>query len=285
MKKLFITLLTTALLTSCGYITKQEKLEASNDSLRTELDEQNKTMELLASTMSDIQNNLNTIKEKEGIINNLANGDATTKDQMKEDLDAIYKLLIQNKEKVASLQAQLKKQKNKNKEYEGIISMLESQINAQNEQITKLTASLEEKDIEIGFLNNAVIRLSTSVDSLASAKAETDSKLQSATDNLQTGYYIVAKKADLLSSGIIEKGGLFKKKILSGDVNNSLFTRVNTTEIEEIALNTTKEVKVLSNHDANSYVIEPDAAGSMVLKIKNKNSFWKVSKYLVIQSK
>ena len=28
---------------------------------------------------------------------------------MKEDLDAIYKLLIQNKEKVASLQAQLKK--------------------------------------------------------------------------------------------------------------------------------------------------------------------------------
>lgn len=285
MKKLLIMLSATALLASCGYQAKQEKMQSTIDSLAIVNKEKDETMSLLSSTMADIQNNLNVIKEKEGIINNLANGDATEKEQMKADLEAIYQLLVDNKNKVAKLQAQLKKQNNKNKEYESIITVLESQIKQQNEQITKLTATLEEKDIEIGFLNNAVIRLSTSVDSLATAKADTDSKLQAATDNLQTGFYIVAEKSDLLSSGIIEKGGLFKKKVLSGDVDNSKFTRVNITEVEEIALNTTKEVKVLSNHDASSYVIEPDAAGSMILKIKDKDTFWKVSKYLVIQAK
>lgn len=285
MKKVFITLIATVLLTSCGYQAKQEKMQNTIDSLQQAATEKDETMDLLNSTMRDIQNNLQAIKEKENIINNINNNDATSKDQMKADIESIYQLLLQNKDKVASLQSQLKKQKNKNKEYEGIISLLETQITQQNEQISKLTATLEEKDIEIGFLNNAVIRLSSSVDSLATAKAKTDSQLQEATDNLQAGFYIVASKADLLSSGIIEKGGLFKKKILSGDVNNSAFTRVNVTEIEEIPLNTTKDVKVLTNHDANSYVIEPDAAGSMVLKITDKTSFWKVSKYLVVQSK
>jgi hypothetical protein len=285
MKKLLIMLSAVAMMTSCGYKAKQEAMQSTIDSLAVINKEKDQTMELLSSTMADIQNNLNTIKEKEGIINNLANGDATQKDQMKADLEAIYQLLVQNKEKVTKLQSQLKKQGKKAKEYESIISVLESQIKQQNEQIANLTATLEEKDIEIGYLNNAVIRLSSSVDSLATAKADTDSKLQEATDNLQTGFYIIAEKTDLLNSGIIEKGGLFKKKILSGDVDNSKFTRVNTTEVEEIALNTTKEVKVLTNHDDNSYVIEPDAAGSMILKIKDKESFWKVSKYLVVQTK
>ena len=149
MKKLLIMLSAVAMMTSCGYKAKQEAMQSTIDSLAVINKEKDQTMELLSSTMADIQNNLNTIKEKEGIINNLANGDATQKDQMKADLEAIYQLLVQNKEKVTKLQSQLKKQGKKAKEYESIISVLESQIKQQNEQIANLTATLEEKDIEI----------------------------------------------------------------------------------------------------------------------------------------
>ncbi len=284
MKKLIYSAVAVALtLASCdNQQAKIDSLSAKLDSLQAVSDLKDSSMGMLAETMADIQNNISAIKEKEGIISvSLAEG--AGQDQIQNDLEAIRQALENNKKKVASLRAQLSKATKNNKELEAIISTLNTQIEQQNAEIAKLNNMLEEKDIEIGFLNNAVIRLSTSVDSLATAKEDVDQKLATATDNIETGYYIVGTKSDLKEKGLLETG-LFKGKKATGNVDESLFTKVNVTELTSLPLNV-KKAQVVSTHPEDSYTLDEDSEGFITLNIKDKVAFWKTSKYLIIVGK
>lgn len=284
MKKLLFSAVAVALtMASCdNQQAKVDALTAKLDSLQAVSDLKDSSMGMLAETMSDIQNNISAIKEKEGIISvSLAEG--ADENQIQSDLEAIRQALENNKKKVANLQAQLSKATKNSKELEAIIGTLNAQIEQQNAEIAKLNSMLEEKNIEIGFLNNAVIRLSSSVDSLATAKEDVDQKLATATDNIETGYYIVGTKSDLKSKGLLETG-LFKGKKATGNVDESLFTKVNVTELSSLPLNV-KKAQVVSTHPEDSYTLDEDTEGMITLNIKDKASFWKTSKYLIIIGK
>lgn len=277
-RAIFIGLAATAILASCNQ-DKVDNLTSQLDSLERVMAAKDSSMALIATTLTDVQNNLNYIKEKEGIISINANGEGDSI-QINNDLKAIYAKLVENKEKVNKLQKQLNSAIGKNKEYEKIINVLKDQIEKQNAEIERLNKLLGEKDVEIGFLNSAIINLSSSVDSLSTVSANTQNALDATTEELNTGYYIVAEKSTLKDNGLLE-GGLFSKKVLSGDVNNSLFTKVDVTEVSEIALSGRK-FKVLTNHPESSYTIDEE---KKVLVIKDKKAFWQASKYLIVQAR
>lgn len=286
MKKAILSSLVAAtMLWSCGYsITSDQEMEAKQktiDSLNNVSAMKDSSMTMLAMTMSSIQNNLNYIKEKEEILSVGVDGKENGKSQIESDIKAIYARLVENKDKVKALQAQLNKAVGKNKEYDKIVSVLKAQIEQQNKEIERLTSLLNEKDVEIGFLNDAVVRLSSSVDSLANANNQTNQQLAAQTAEMQKGYYIVADKSKLKQIGLLE-GGLFTKKVLSGEtVDNSLFTEINTTEVSEIPLSG-RRFQVLTSHPQSSYTIDEDAKK---LIIKDKTKFWNNSKYLIVRAK
>lgn len=277
--------------TSCNQA-KIKQLEQENASLKWESQLKDTNMQLLVNTMVGIQTNLNTIKEHESELNQTISANAEAGEDLEtrinNDINSIYQLLLDNKEKVKKLQVALSKANRDNKaaqeSAQKLIESLQAQIDEQNEQITKLKQMLEEKDIEIGFLNNAIINLSTSVDSLASVNASTTEKLQETTESLETAYYIIASKSDLKAKGIISSDGLFsKKKIMAGDYDSETFTKVNIRNIDEIEILSGK-AKVLTNHPESAYAIEENG-DALRLVIKDKEAFWSVSKYLVIQTK
>ena len=119
MKKLiFSAVATVVALASCNNQQAQvDALSAKVDSLQAISDLKDSSMGMLAETMADIQNNIATIKEKEGIISvSLAEG--ANESQIQSDLEAIRQALENNKKKVAKLQAQLSKATKNNKELE-----------------------------------------------------------------------------------------------------------------------------------------------------------------------
>lgn len=280
MKKTIILFATACLvMTSCNY--RQAEIDRQNeiiDSLKTVNEVKDNSMMLLAETMSDLQTNINTIKEKEGIIN-MQLSEGSDQEQIQSDLDAISKALEDNKKKVANLQSQLSKATKNNKELESIISALNAQIEQQNQEIAKLRNTLVEKDIEISFLNNAVIRLSSSVDSLASRKTEIDEQLASAKDQLTTGYYVVNTKSYLKEHDLINTG-LFSGKHVTGNYDEKLFTRVNINDFTTLHIDGRK-AELISSQPASSYKIEKTSDG-LQLVILNKKAFWSGSKYVVI---
>ncbi len=277
-KTLLIVLAAAAVFTSCNQ-DKVNNLTSANDSLASVIAAKDSCMALIAGTLADVQNNLNYIKEKEGIIS-INVSDEGDSSQIDSDLKAIYAKLVENKEKVNKLQSKLKAALGKNSEYEKIIKVLKEQIEQQNAEIERLNKLLSEKDVEIGFLNSAIINLSSSVDSLSTVSTNTQNALDATTEELNTGYYLIAEKSTLKDKGLLE-GGLFSKKVLSGNVDNSLFTKVDVTEVSEIALSG-RRFKVLTNHPESSYTINEE---KKVLVIKDKKAFWQTSKYLIVQAK
>ena len=113
----------------------------------------------------------------------------------------------------------------------------------------------------------------------AKVLAEQDKKLNSA-------WFVFGTKKELKEQNILSKGNLFKKGqvLKSGDVNVDYFT--------EIAIRTTKEIKlyskdadILTQQPEGSYMFERDSQGQLTLVITNPKVFWELSRYLVIQVK
>lgn len=277
-KELFIGLMSAIVMAGCNQ-DKIDRLSNTNDSLASVIAKKDSSMALIATTLADVHSNLNYIKEREGIIAINASSEGDT-NQINNDLKAIYAKLVENKNKVNELQRKLNRALGKNSEYKKIIEVLQQQIDQQNAEIKRLNDMLAEKDVEIGFLNTAVIRLSSSVDSLATENTNTKNALDATTTELHTGYYVVAEKGKLKDSGLLE-GGLFNKKVLNGNIDNSLFTKIDVTEIEQIPLSG-RRFKVLTSHPASSYEINED---KKILVIKDKAAFWSASHYLIVQAR
>ena len=284
MKKILVIAVAATALVGCdNHQAEVQVLQNRVDSLHQVIQLKDDNFSLIAGTMSELQQNLNVIKEKEGLISsNLNEG---SNNQIQDDVDAIYKVLLDNKKKVQNLEAKLRKATSNNKELQQMISVLQEQIDQQNKEIEKLTAMLKDKDLDINALTGAVISLTSSVDSLATEKAKVDQSLANATDEINTCYYVIGSKSYLREKAIVEKDGLFKKKVLSGDIDNKIFTAINKNEVTKIDLGG-RRAKVLSQHNESSYEIVDNADGeTQSLVIKNVESFWQTSKYLVIQIK
>lgn len=258
----------------------QEQLDQqkkSIDSLNSVITLKDSTMTLIATTLAGVQNNLNYIKEKEGIISMSTEGSTQ---QLTDDINAIYAKLVDNKNKVKELQAKLNRSMGKNKEYQQIIEVLNQQIEEQNQHIQSLQQKLQEKDVEIAFLNDAVIRSAAANDSLVNVNTATTKELEQTVEEKNTCYYIVAERGHLKELGLLETS-LFSKKIMPGDVNNADFTRADKTVIETIQLQG-RRFKVLTSHPENTYRIDDEAK---TLTITDKEGFWRASNYLIVQAR
>lgn len=272
MKRFLTVAAVAAALVACNQEQLQQQ-QKSIDSLNSVMALKDSSMSLIATTLTGIQDNLNYIKEKEGIIS-VANNE-NDKEQLKADINAIYAKLVDNKNKVKQLQAKLNASMGKNSEYKKIIGVLQQQIDQQNAQIEKLNQTLNEKDVEIGFLNDAVIKLTANVDSITTVSQNTQATLDNTTTELNTVWYLLADKATLKAKGLLES------RKLSGNVDNSLFTKADRTQLSEIKL-TGKRFVVLTPHPASSYKIDEESG---VLYIKDKKAFWNQSRYLIVQGK
>lgn len=287
MKNIIFIIAIAFLATACGLGSASKEMKMQNDSLRMVNSLKDSHMNSLITSLIDIQDNLQTIKEKENLISvNVSSGDkvnTSMKEQINRDIQMIYDLMVQNKEKITQLESQLKGSGAKNANLNKLIAGLNKQIEVQAMEIERLNSVLEAKDIEIKSLSHSVRGLKSSMDSLSMEQRAVKNKLQSTTEELERGFYIIGSKKELKEKNIITSEGLFSsKKIMAGNYDTDLFTQVNVTQIEEIPL-MSKKAKVLSNHPKNSYALESDANGNQTLVIKNKVEFWSVSRYLVVQ--
>ena len=163
-------------------------------------------------------------------------------------------------------------------EAEGRITV--NQLEAQKQRVQELEAQLAEKDIVIAQQGEAITSLNENVNTLAE---ENKTKTQTVTEQdkqLHTAWYVFGTKSELKEQKILKDGDVLK----SNDFNKDYFTKVDIRYDKEIKLYS-KSAKLLTNHPAGSYKLEKDNKGQYVLHITAPETFWSVSKYLVIQVK
>lgn len=110
MKKLvFLSLLSVALLTSCGNGAQKDALKAQNDSLMVELSNRNAELDDIMGAFNEVQEGFRQINEAENRVD-LQSGSIreNSADKIKEDIRFISEKLQSNREQIAKLEKQLK---------------------------------------------------------------------------------------------------------------------------------------------------------------------------------
>ncbi|MCW3786352.1 hypothetical protein [Plebeiibacterium sediminum] len=289
MKKILFSLVLAAGFIACNGPSSTKKLTQQNDSLLVANAEKDKYLNDLAGSLVAIDENLQAIKEKENLIQvNMGTPEANSdqiQDKINNDIQDIYNLMLANKERIAELEQQIKKSGSDNKNLTNLVTRLNKQLKDKSVEIIELRELLNTKNIEIASLNFTVEGMSQVIDSIRRSNERTQAVLDSTTIELYSGYYAFGTKKELREHNVISNEGLpiiGKQKVLTEDFNEDYFTKVDIREVEDIPLFRPK-YKILTNHPEGSYEILNGEEDTKTIKILNKEDFWSISRFLVVQ--
>ncbi|PKP38763.1 MAG: hypothetical protein CVT97_00050 [Bacteroidetes bacterium HGW-Bacteroidetes-14] len=271
---------------------KYKALQAQLDSLGSAHSVKSAEFEEVFATLNEVENGLKSIREAENILvlqsqKGGAEIPENSREQLKSDVAAIGEAIQSYKQQINKLKNDARIQSN---QFKKRLAALTSELEAKSELIADLGRQLEEKDRQlivksqqIETLDKTVTTLRDEVTSLAQATASQQETIATQEAQINSGYYIIGTKSELISANVMSKGGLFKSAKISYQAEQSAFVKIDIREVKEIQINAEK-AKVLSVHPTGTYTLEPGANGMQVLKISQPATFWEQTKYLVIQT-
>lgn len=249
-----------------------KQLQEDSQRIEQVVAEKDSAMNTLFASFNRISENLRTIRTKQGQL--LAptggiEGGGTIEDRIMDDIAEIDLLLAENRALIERMRGQSKSSAANISELKGTLAELER--------------SMAERDAEIADLKE---ELASSNNSLATLIAMYRDKTQLADmqrSELNTAYYAVGTAKELRENGVLSKeGGLAGiggvNKLNMDNLAKGYFTRVDVLAVQEIPI-LGKKAKLATAHPEGSYRFEDGAAK---LIITDYNTFWSVSKYLVV---
>ena len=280
-------------LTSCvESSSKYKALKAQMDSLTVTSTAKSAEFEEVFATLNEVENGLKSIREAENILvlqsqTGGAEVQATSRERLKSDVAAIGDAIKNYKKQIDKLKNDGRIQSS---QFKKRLAALTQELDAKSKLVDDLSRQLAEKDNQlkvktqqIATLDETVSTLRTNVTSLNQETTAQKETISSQDTQINTGYYIVGTKSELIAANVMSKGGLFRSAKISYQAEQSAFVKIDIREVSEIALNA-KKAKVLSVHPAGTYSLEVDQNGMQILKVTNPKAFWEQTKYLVIQT-
>ena len=251
---------------------KYQTLLAQRDSLLTVEQKYDQTLEIL----NEIETGFQSIREVEDRvmtqISDIENKPLDKKQQMVSQINQIKGILLQNKERIAELEAQFAQSGRKNASLAGTVAQIES-----------LQTELSQKNIEIEELAGTVEELNKDIAGLNEVTASQKTTIEEQDSQLNVVWFCIADMKQLKEARIVEGNGLFKtKSIMDGDFDKSAFTSADLRNLTRIETGS-KKPKLLTSHPKESYTLTPGEDKLVTLEITDPAKFWSISKYLVIR--
>ena len=282
MKKILLAAVVVIMASGChDYKADADKLQQEKTALNASVSYKDSTITAFLSSFNEIENNLAAIEIKRATLAKSAeNGElkGTQMERINENILSINELIKENKQKIASLTASLKKSNVKVHGFEAMIAKLKLQIEEKDKQVADLNTQLAE-------MNTKVEKLNTDVSTLTADNTTKQVFIEEQTSKLNQAYYTTGTFKELQTKQVMKKtGGILgigATKKVNSDFNKESFTAIDITKVQTIPVDA-KDAKLLTTHPSDSYTIEHK--GNMVndILITNPEKFWAASKYLVV---
>ena len=233
---------------------------------------------------NEIESDIKKITARENMLNLQSMNPEISKDKRKEilaELQLIREMIDQNKKKIASLNSQLRNSGIRIASLQARVDSLDASIAVRDREIAALRTDIENRNLEIGQLVHKV-------DTMSVVIADRDTKISKQTEEMNKAFVVSGTYKDLKEMGLLTKeGGLLglgkKESLQENTLNDNLFTRIDITKTRTIPVNS-KSVKLVTEHPASSYeLIKDDDNMIAYIEIKDPSSFWKISKYAVVE--
>lgn len=283
MKKILFFCTGLLLMASCGGGSKQDndQLQATNDSLRSQLASRDNEMDSVLSLFNMIQEGFSQINQAQNrvTLSRTGSGEArqAAREQIQSDMQFIVTTMKENQQRIADLQARMKKSNLQSTELQKAIEGMQSELEMKNKQLEELQTELAQRNIVIEGMDKSINELNANVENLVTQN-EAKAKVVAEQDkDLHTAWFAIGTRSELKEKRILIDG-----EVLTGNYEKDYFTKVDIRSLNTIAL-MSKKGELLTNHPAGSYELVKGADKMLTLKINNPTKFWSVSKYLVIR--
>lgn len=287
MRTIAIIVAATILLGSCGQREKElEQQLAEVQQLSAQKDED---IDAFISSLTEIQYNLDSIKELEGIVTaRVINGEESptnAEDAIVDDMMLIYESMKKTRGQIETLEKKLDQSSIASDKLKNLLAKLKQDIKEKDEEIAQLKEGLAEANIYIDKLMSSVDRLALENERRIKVIQEKNVELQKKEEEIQTGFWAVGNTKDLRERNIIDKEGAFLGlggvKVISEDMNLEDLEKVNILEVTEIAIDA-KKAELVTPHPKHTYEFVEEGKKVTKLVIDDPEAFWQNSKVLVI---
>lgn len=287
MKKLALIAICAVMFTACSKEKKAQDVTANlsnaQDSLSNIISQKDQELNDIMSTFNDIQQGLNEITVAQGrvTVEKSQAENPSNRRAILEDLKFIQTKLSQNRAEIAKLKQRLKNSSLRSTKIattlQTTIDNLTAELDQKNKQIEALRDELAAKNIVISEQGKQIDDLNTNVNTLTESNTQKQRVVEAQDKTLNTAYFVFGTKSELKEQKILQSGDVLR----GNNFNKDYFTKIDIRTDKEIKLYS-KRAKLLTSHPAGSYNLSKDSKGQYILYITNPNSFWSVSKYLVI---
>ncbi len=268
------------LVVSCGP-TKKE-LQANIDALNVELAQANSEMENVMGILNDVQEGFQLINEAENRVNvqNAENAPANVKEQINADLAFIQAKMKENRERIAELEARAEKGDKTAAALRRTIKNLKAELADKEAVIATLLADIDAKNARIQQLDVEVANLNADKNALTAKNAANEQVIAKQDKDMNKAWYVIAKRKALKEQNILKMGDVMEQ----ADVVKDDFIEIDIRNVAEIPVGA-KKARLLSAHPEGSYEIVKAEDGMAVVKILDPQTFWSVTRYLVVRAR
>jgi chromosome segregation ATPase len=273
---------------------KVSQLEIQLDETVTMLEERDSAMNEYLGFITEIEKNLNEIRERESLISlesdELQGGNQEQRDQLIKDLQTINTLMLENKERISTLSNSLKNSKYQINKLKELVSELQKNIDIKAEEVEKLNQQLAFLTDENQILKVQVDSLFAENETKSQTIEEQSEKIKELDDKFHTAYYASGSLEDLRAKSIIEKEGGFlgigSVKQLNEDLNFSELDSIDIRNTYSIPVHS-KKVELVTEHPSDSYEMIINEENKEVDKIViiDPDKFWASTRCLVMITK
>ena len=248
-----------------------------NDSLQRIIAQRDSEINDMMSTLNEIQEGLSAINQAENRLSIAREGEGANKTaQIKENIKFIANTMARNRELMKRLQQQLRESRFDGDELRKTISNLTQQLDDKAQELQRLKAELDAKDIHIAELDEKIDNLNDNVENLQTDAQQKAQTISNQDKQLNTAWFVFGTKKELKEQHIMENG-----KVLQSNFNKNYFAKIDIRIDKEIKFYS-KSARILTMHPSGSYTLTPDVNKQYVLRITNPQLFWSTSKYLVV---
>jgi predicted nucleic acid-binding Zn-ribbon protein len=274
--------------TSCtDFSSDNKRLQEENDSLKLHIKKSETEMNEMLSILNTIEDDIRTIRDTENFIDIRKEEELSLskRERIKNELAVIAETLKKNRQQLSELQKKLNTGNVRLSALQKTIDRLTADIDEKTRLIVKMQAESDRKDRQITQLTEQVEELHTNVETLKDVNESQSARIDDQDKALNTVYYCFGTGKELKEQNILTGGGLFvKSRALQGAFNKEYFIVADKRRLTAIPLYASK-AKIKTSHPEESYSFFKDSDGNLTLEIKNTETFWSLSRYLVVEVK
>jgi Chromosome segregation ATPases len=268
-------------MTSCNNSGEYKALKERNDSLLLASTKANIELEEVLSLLNEVEDNFNEIKTAENYltVQSATGGERTqsTRERIATDMKLVAETLTKNRDQIEELEKKLKNSGIQSTELRRTVQRLQNELKEKTEALATLQALLAAKDVQIAELSETVTSLVTNLQSLQKESEQQKKVIDTHEKQDKIAYFCFGTSKELKDQKILEKGQL------GTNFNKDYFIRIKDIyAFSEIPL-VAKKAKLISKHPTGTYEYKKESNGNLIFVITDPNTFWSITRYLVIE--